>query len=261
MKDSLPASNVTTSTAPSVVIRNSQKIICLGPLTSNLRHWHFSFRGAGNIYNKGIYHGFLKLPHDYPFGAPDIQMWTPSGRFIPGTDICLSASGYHPESWTPRWSIFGLVNAFRLHMLSSPKEIGGKTSTTAETLEFARLSLTWKKKWMGGSGSKKTTITVNHQLLLQQGVLSLENNVDEEGENDVRKQEDDFPLPSEDYLNRAVMEEGDDIYSPDHIVSVDNIKNNNIISSRLFTTVSSIFQVMCLFLLSRIILSFFFTKE
>jgi len=108
---------------------------------------------------------------------------------------------------------------------------------------------------------KKTTITVDHQLLLQQGVLSLENNVDEEGENDVRKQEDDFPLPSEDYLNRAVMEEGDDIYSPDHIVSVDNIKNNNIISSRLFTTVSSIFQVMCLFLLSRIILSFFFTKE
>jgi len=260
MKESSSASNA-TSTAPSVVIEKNQKIICLGPLNSNLRHWHFSFRGAGDIYNHGIYHGFIKLPHDYPFGAPDIQMWTPSGRFIPGTDICLSASSYHPESWTPRWSIFGLVNAFRLHMLSSPKEIGGMTSTTAETLEFARLSLTWKKRWVGGSGSKKRTIIVDHQLLLQQGVLRLENRDNEEVENNVLKQEDNIPLRTEDYLNRAVMEERDDIYSLDHIDRLDNIKNNRIISSRLFSTVSSIFQMVCFFLVARIILSLFFTRE
>ncbi|OEU15714.1 UBC-like protein, partial [Fragilariopsis cylindrus CCMP1102] len=116
------------------------------PLTSNLRHWHFSFRGAGGkggMYNNGIYHGLIKLSKDYPMSPPDIQVWTPSGRFKPGRDICLSASAYHPEAWTPRWSIFGMVHALRLHMLSAPNEIGAMTSTTAETLEFARLSLTW----------------------------------------------------------------------------------------------------------------------
>jgi len=91
--------------------------------------------------------------------------------------------------------------------------------------------------------------------------LRLENRDNEEVENNVLKQEDNIPLRTEDYLNRAVMEEGDDIYSLDHIDRLDNIKNNRIISSRLFSTVSSIFQMVCFFLVARIILSLFFTRE
>jgi ubiquitin-protein ligase len=153
----------------------SQAIICLGPMTTNLRQWHFSFKGAGEgLYSKGIYHGQIILPKDYPLSPPSVQMWTPSGRFVPHMDICLSASNYHPESWTPRWSIQGIVNALRLHMINSPNEIGGMTSTRDETMEYARLSLKWKKTWVasGSSGTKKTKITIDHRLLIKEGILS-----------------------------------------------------------------------------------------
>jgi ubiquitin-protein ligase len=78
----------------------SEKLpICIGPLSSNLKHWHFSFVGCG-IFERGLYHGVIILPKDYPGSPPRVQMWTPNGRFVPGIDICLSASAYHPETWT-----------------------------------------------------------------------------------------------------------------------------------------------------------------
>ena len=49
-------------------------IMCLGPITTNLRHWHFSFRGAGKVYSRGIYHGQIVLPKDYPLSPPSIQV-------------------------------------------------------------------------------------------------------------------------------------------------------------------------------------------
>mmetsp|Transcript_39535 Transcript_39535/g.95599 ORF Transcript_39535/g.95599 Transcript_39535/m.95599 type:complete len:408 (-) Transcript_39535:935-2158(-) len=144
------------------------KLICVGPLVSNLRHWHFSFRGCG-IYENGIYHGRIILPKDYPATPPRIQLWTPSGRFVPQHDICLSASSYHPESWTPRWTVLSLVQALRLHMLTNPQEIGGKLSSLEETLDYTRESLKWWAKFNAG----KRIIEIKHEMLLQQGVLSL----------------------------------------------------------------------------------------
>ena len=72
-----PYNNNNNTTAPDPVIdttEDDQKILCLGPLTSNLRHWHFSFRGAGGkggMYNNGIYHGLIKLSKDYPMSPPE----------------------------------------------------------------------------------------------------------------------------------------------------------------------------------------------
>jgi ubiquitin-protein ligase len=150
------------------------KMFCLGPLTTNLRHWHFSFRGSGDVFGKGIYHGRIVLPKDYPLTPPRVQLWTPSGRFKPGVDICLSASSYHPESWTAKWTIFGLVNALRLHMLRPPLEIGSMTSTIDEMEEYARKSQTFRAQWY--SGDKE--IIVSHAKLLQEGILSLDEEVD-----------------------------------------------------------------------------------
>jgi len=155
-------------------------ILCLGPITTNLRQWHFSFKGAGDgSYSKGVYHGQILLPKDYPMSPPSIQIWTPSGRFVPFTDICLSASNYHPESWTPRWSIHGIVNALRLHMLNAPNEIGGMHSDHEETLEHAKKSVRWKKTWVN-KGKTKTRITVDHQLLIETGVIRLSDKEEEE---------------------------------------------------------------------------------
>ena len=155
--------------------KRQANILCLGPIQTNLRQWHFSFRGAGEgVYSEGIYHGQIVLPKDYPMSPPSVQLWTPSGRFVPHKDICLSASNYHPESWTPRWSIHGIVNALRLHMLTRAEEIGGIDSTPDVTREHARKSLEWKKTWKvrgGTGGAKWTRITVDHQLLVREGVL------------------------------------------------------------------------------------------
>lgn len=153
------------------------QILCLGPLATNLRHWHFSVRGVkGSIYESGIYHGRIILPKDYPFSPPRVQFLTPNGRFKTEKDICLSASNYHPESWTPRWTVLAFVHALRHHMTTSPQEIGGTIGSADEILEFARRSQTWKVQWRSGD----SVITVDHAKLLRDGVLSSDS-LDEDG--------------------------------------------------------------------------------
>lgn len=145
-----------------------EQLIWLGPLTTNLRHWHFSFRGAGGLYGGGVYHGRILLPRDYPMSPPRVQLWTPSGRFRTHEDICLSASAYHPESWTPRWTVAGLVRALRHHMLTPPTEVGGMTSTADRTLRYARESRTWAVRWRpaGGTTGPGADILVDHAELV-----------------------------------------------------------------------------------------------
>ncbi len=67
----------------------------LGPLSTNLLEWHFSFLGAKESpFEDGIYHGKIILPPQYPRRAPRIQLLTPSGRWKVQKDICLSG-GLH----------------------------------------------------------------------------------------------------------------------------------------------------------------------
>ena len=74
------------TTASETKQQHPQYPLRLGPLSSNLRHWHFSFQGTG-IYKNGIYHGRIILPKDYPATPPRVQLATPSGRFVPNHDI------------------------------------------------------------------------------------------------------------------------------------------------------------------------------
>ena len=255
-----------------VVDTGSQTIMCLGPITSNLRHWHFSFRGAGEgVYSKGVYHGLIILPKDYPLMPPRVQMWTRSGRFIPFKDICLSASSYHPESWTPRWSIQGIVNALRLHMLNPPNEIGGIQSTHEESTKLARLSLAWKQTWVEGGSSKRTKITVDHQLLIQEGVLGLGEKSDNGEKEGSREKSDDeeektvtgeiIPVSTEDESDsdsdQGVVVEKEDGATRDSIINNSNNNSdpndNSIRFSARFsfsmTTVTSLFQLICLYVI------------
>ena len=143
----------------------------MGPMGRNLLHWHFSVQGTPNsVYEKGVYHGRIVLPKDYPMSPPRVQMLTPSGRFIPGHDICLSASSYHPESWTPRWTILSLIDALRLHMLTSANEIGGQNASNEQRRKRALESRTW------GRG------VVCHEKMLNDGIFTLESLEEEEEE-------------------------------------------------------------------------------
>mmetsp|Transcript_27375 Transcript_27375/g.45571 ORF Transcript_27375/g.45571 Transcript_27375/m.45571 type:complete len:355 (+) Transcript_27375:204-1268(+) len=132
----------------------------MGPYGSNLLKWHFSVMGPPNSeFDGGIYHGRVLLPKDYPGSPPRVQVLTPSGRFIPGHDICLSASNYHPESWTPQWTVLSLIEALRLHMVTQANEIGGASATPTERRKYARASRLWS---MG---------KINHPMMISQGVF------------------------------------------------------------------------------------------
>jgi len=76
------------------------------PLEDNLFEWHFTVRGPESTdFEGGVYHGRIIVPPDYPMKPPDIIVLTPNGRFTVGKKICLSISGFHPETWQPSWSI------------------------------------------------------------------------------------------------------------------------------------------------------------
>ena len=74
--------------------------------------WHFTIRGpADSPFERGVYHGRILLPAEYPFKPPNIVFLTENGRFEVGTKICLSISAYHEESWQPAWGVRTMLEA------------------------------------------------------------------------------------------------------------------------------------------------------
>jgi ubiquitin-protein ligase len=145
----------------------------LGPFGKNLLRWHFSVLGPSNsAYSNGIYHGRVLLPKDYPGSPPRVQMLTPSGRFVPGGDICLSASNYHPETWTPRWTVLSLVDALRLHMLTTANEIGGVEASDEKRRKYADSSRSWCLPGVA-----------DHRRMLQDGIFSMDREDTESAQN------------------------------------------------------------------------------
>eukprot|EP00968_Pinguiococcus_pyrenoidosus_P006555 scaffold438_cov250-Pinguiococcus_pyrenoidosus.AAC.21 len=117
----------------------------LGPCRGNLLEWHFTVEGPpSSPYAGGLYHGRVLLSRDYPAKAPRIQMLNQSGRFRQKTDICLSASSYHQETWRPSWTVRTLVTALAPHMLSPAVEIGGVDQTYQRRRAFAEKSRSFR---------------------------------------------------------------------------------------------------------------------
>ena len=165
--------------------------IWIGPLSmQNLYIWHFSFLGVeGSPYENGIYHGRIVLPRDYPANPPHVQLWTPSGRFVVRTNICLSASSYHPETWTASWTIRTLTQALRLHMLTHGNEIGGiSTCSNAERSALAKESKSYHVQIKYGDSSKRS-ITVNHAAMIRDGLFPLTEERSDLEEKDLRERE------------------------------------------------------------------------
>jgi ubiquitin-protein ligase len=116
---------------------SSLTAVRLSPVKGSLYEWHFSFSGLpGSDYEGGVYHGRFLVPSNYPAAAPRVQMLTPNGRFATWRDICLSASSFHQESWSTHWSLYKLVLALRLHMLTPTAEIGGMDLDSCFSLLF-----------------------------------------------------------------------------------------------------------------------------
>ncbi|CAK1550444.1 unnamed protein product [Leptosia nina] len=118
---------------------------CARPIEDNLFEWHFTVRGPpGTDFDGGIYHGRILLPKEYPMHPPHIILLTPNGRFEVNKKICLSISGYHPETWQPSWSIRTALLAL-IAFMPTPAEgtIGSLDYTPAERKALAKKSVSW----------------------------------------------------------------------------------------------------------------------
>ncbi|CAI4227517.1 unnamed protein product [Auanema sp. JU1783] len=115
------------------------------PMEDNLFEWHFTVRGPlGTKFDGGVYHGKIIFPSEYPMKPPNLIILTPNGRFELNKKICLSISGYHPETWLPSWSVRTALLALIGFMPSEPGgALGSLNYPEAEIKTLAKASLRW----------------------------------------------------------------------------------------------------------------------
>lgn len=144
------------------------------PVEDNLFEWHFTVQGPPSTdFEGGIYHGRILLPPEYPMKPPNIILLTPNGRFEVNKKICLSISGYHPETWQPSWSIRTALLAL-IAFMPTPGNgtIGSLDYSTEERQKLAKKTLNWKCDTCGkivnilSKNSRKKPITEEEQTML-----------------------------------------------------------------------------------------------
>jgi ubiquitin-protein ligase len=125
--------------------------IYVEPEEDNFYHVHFLISGPPDTpFEGGLYHGMIVLNDHHPLCAPNIHMFTPTGRFVcdsypvPGTSrgICTTDTAYHPEKWTPLKNICTILKGFVSLMCDKyESHAGGIQSTSAKMKQFAKESL------------------------------------------------------------------------------------------------------------------------
>ncbi len=136
---------------------NPDPTLHAAPLESNLFEWHFTLRGPPSTpYAAGSYHGRIVLPQQYPLRPPSFRFMTPSGRFEPNREICLSISGHHEETWQPAWGIRTALWALRAFMEGGAKgQLGGMEMGEAERKTLAEESRGWRCTACGGKSNEE----------------------------------------------------------------------------------------------------------
>ncbi|TGJ80806.1 hypothetical protein E0Z10_g7943, partial [Xylaria hypoxylon] len=116
------------------------------PLESDLFEWHFTLRGPPtSAFAEGIYHGRIVLPPTYPLSPPSFRFTTPTGRFEPNREICLSISGHHEETWQPAWGVRTAIVALRTFMETDVGgQIGGIETSEETKTRLATSSRSWR---------------------------------------------------------------------------------------------------------------------
>ena len=132
--------------------KNPDPTLHAAPLETDLFEWHFTIRGPPSTpYETGAYHGRIVLPQQYPLRPPSFRFLTPSGRFEPNREICLSISGHHEETWQPAWGIRTALWALRAFMEGGAKgQVGGQDMPEAERKRLAEESKIWRCSSCGG---------------------------------------------------------------------------------------------------------------
>jgi ubiquitin-conjugating enzyme E2 J1 len=136
-----------------LLANNPSSTFHAGPVSdSNLHEWHFTLLGPSDSpFEGGLYHGRITLPPSYPLKAPSFRFLTPSGRFEPNREICLSISNFHEESWNPAWDVRTALTALRPFMASEGEgQVGGVRANAEIRRKFALASRGWRCEACGG---------------------------------------------------------------------------------------------------------------
>ncbi|KAJ2655805.1 Ubiquitin-conjugating enzyme E2 6 [Coemansia sp. RSA 1200] len=121
--------------------KNPTPFITAKPVETDILEWHYVLRGPPDTpYEDGEYLGRLKFPSDYPYKPPMIQMITPSGRFKTNTNICMSMSNFHPDTWNPAWSVSTILNGMLSFMVEEEDTSGSIRTTISDRKTLARRS-------------------------------------------------------------------------------------------------------------------------
>lgn len=117
------------------------------PSDEDILEWPYIITGPPDTpFEGGKYVGTLKFPPNYPFAPPRIKMLTPSGRFEPGTRLCLTMSDYHPETWNPAWNVSSILTGLLSFMCSNEVATGALISSPATRQSLAKKSIAWNLK-------------------------------------------------------------------------------------------------------------------
>ncbi|GAB7339495.1 hypothetical protein MBLNU457_6116t1 [Dothideomycetes sp. NU457] len=136
------------------------------PLETNLFEWHFTLRGppTPSPFAGGLYHGRIVLPPSYPLRPPSFRFLTPSGRFEPNREICLSISGFHEETWQPAWGIRTALVAIRSFMDSDAGgQVGGMSTGEEVRRRLARESRGWRCAGCGGRSNEEVMVELEER--------------------------------------------------------------------------------------------------
>ncbi len=104
--------------------------------------WYFLIKGQKDTpYYDGEYIGKIVHSPEYPAKPPKYYMLTPNGRFNVNTELCLSNSSYHPETWSSNWNIKSILIAFYSVFLDDKDHGAGfilPIPPTSERVKFAK---------------------------------------------------------------------------------------------------------------------------
>ena len=126
---------VQASPIPNVIIK---------PLDGNFFRWVFLLHNLPHPdYRDGLYLGRLEFPANYPNSPPDVVFISQTGRFETDKKVCLSFTSYHPETWTPGWTIETMMLGLISYMLSEEHATGTIRGVwSSERVRLAKASRT-----------------------------------------------------------------------------------------------------------------------
>jgi ubiquitin-conjugating enzyme E2 J2 len=73
-------------------------------------------------------------------------MITPSGRFEVNKYLCLSISNFHPESWSPSWSVSTILTGLVSFMTGDDMTTGAIRSSDLQQRQLAAASVAFNLK-------------------------------------------------------------------------------------------------------------------